>query len=86
MSGTIGGLVATYIVERFGIFVAPLRILLVVSMVGMVLLVFANSLAMYIGFAIIAGIGLVGFVPMAIEGIMEQGYPIRESVSNNAIF
>ena len=71
MSGTIGGLVATYIVERFGIFVAPLRILLVVSMVGMVLLVFANSLAMYIGFSIIAGIGLVGFVPMAIEGIME---------------
>jgi cyanate permease len=71
ISGTVGGLVATFFVEKLHTFVWPLRVLLIISAAGMFPLIWANSYGMYIAFFTIGGFGIIGFVPLAIEASIE---------------
>lgn len=85
IAGAIGGFLMSLYITKYKNFVWPLRILLIVSILGFVGLAFSPSYVFLMISSVIAGIGSVGFIPVATEAIMEQGYPVSESVSNNAV-
>ena len=85
IAGSVGGLIMSLYITKYKNFVWPLRNLLIVSILGFAGLAFSPNYIFLMISGVIAGIGSVGFIPVATEAIMEQGYPVNESISNNFI-
>jgi hypothetical protein len=85
--GVTGGLIATLIVARYHTFLLPLRIYIVLAIIAAVLqCVFLDIYALYLVLDFIFGIGLVGFVPLAVRMGVIAASPLDESIPTNVMF
>lgn len=87
VGGIVGGLIATAIVSKYHSFVLPLRIYIVVAIVaGILQCVFLDVYGAYLFLDFLFGIGLVGFVPLAVRMGVVSAYPLDESIPTNIMF
>jgi len=87
ITGMFGGLIATFLVEKFKAILQPLRVFLVLSIFSMIFwaAIIGTLLLAIIG-SVFVGFSLVGFVPLGIRCAVEQNLRIEESIPTNMIF
>ena len=85
--GVTGGLIATVIVAKYHTFLLPLRIYIVLAIIAAVLqCVFLDIYSLYLVLDFLFGIGLVGFVPLAVRMGVIAASPLDESIPTNLMF